>query len=343
MSKNITIHGLRGFSALLVVIDHIYYMSIDGGFFKSLGGSNLGGLGVHLFFIISGFLIIQSLLKHSEVNNFLWNRIIRIYPVFLFLHLGIFAFGPIINYEWFAGINFPQYTINFLSNLFLLPGIFPLDIAQKNAWSLSYEFAFYLVAISAFMILRMKGNLKWVKVALGLLLMLSTFAIIYFHPRAVFFVAGVAVYYLSKRMKPNMFYTKYFALNGVFLLIMLYFTKNIFLSLVLGVLFFITVIQETGFLSKFLQLRPIQYFGDISYSFYLWHPFVLFPLKAIFSRYGHIIGNDYANIILFGILGLVLSTLFSHFSHKYIEVWFTNRYLKRKWVSNNLKNNKQIA
>lgn len=155
---NKTIHGLRGFSAFIVVIAHVYGMSVLAGFFPDYGPTFIGSLGVCIFFMISGYLITQSLVKHKHVPTFLKNRIIRIYPVFLALHLVIFSAGPIINYEWLGSVTPTEYILHFLSNLFLLPGIFELPLAQGNAWSLSYSFCFILSLFPIISSLRMQKS-----------------------------------------------------------------------------------------------------------------------------------------------------------------------------------------
>lgn len=337
MNKNYSMQGLRGFSALIVVIDHIYQMAYKGGFFHYRGDTGLGYIGVDLFFMISGFLIIQSLIKHGEVNVFLKNRVIRVFPVFLFLHFSIFLAGPIAHYEWFGDVSVSKYIFNFFSNLFLLPGMFDLQIAQKNAWSLSYEFAFYLMACALYLILNKVKNAS-IKGMLTALFVLSTLAIMYIHPRVCFFIAGVLVFFLIKKVKVK--YNKFYLFNGTILLLLLYISlSNMYLAFVFGVLFFFTIAREEGVFSSFLKTRVMQFFGDISYSFYLWHPFALFPFKVIFSRYGYLISNEYLRIFIFGVLGFTVTTIVSYLSYKYIEVWFTNKYLKRSYrQKNNVKN-----
>lgn len=62
--------------------------------------------------------------------------------MFITIHIIIFAVGPFIGYKWMDGIGFVDYVTNFVTNALLLPGIFPLPIAQIVAWSLSYELFF---------------------------------------------------------------------------------------------------------------------------------------------------------------------------------------------------------
>src|SRR6185295_3470098 len=84
---------------------------------------NMGGHGVELFFMISGFLIPASLMRH----------------------LILFTAGPLVGYKFFKGIDLPTYLKLFFVNLAFLPDALGLPIGQQNAWTLSYEWAFYIL------------------------------------------------------------------------------------------------------------------------------------------------------------------------------------------------------
>jgi len=327
MERNLTIHGLRGLCALLVLCAHVYGMSVTGGVIK--GETRLGAMGVNIFFMISGFVIPLGLMKYNNIRDFFVNRILRIYPVFLTLHLIVFLVGPIIGYEWLKNIGFVAYIKGFFSNLFLLPGIFKLPIAQKNAWSLSYEAVFYIIMSMLFLV-----NTKPIKnisryILYGFWIVISGI-IIYYHPRTLYFAAGVLGFYISyKQVKIS----KYLVYSNpfVFLVMLIFLKSNFYISLALSTLFFIPLVIEQGFMSKLLKTKWFKYYGDISYSLYLIHPFALYPFKMIFSKYSqYIIANNLQSvtILVFAIVGLIVSTGLSHLSYIYIEGWFTRRLKK---------------
>src|SRR6476619_3042580 len=64
-----------------------------------LGPGNIVGLyGVFTFFIISGFLLARSLSLNSNLVQFSVNRVLRIYPAFLFcLFITVFILAPLIT------------------------------------------------------------------------------------------------------------------------------------------------------------------------------------------------------------------------------------------------------
>ena len=82
-----SIHHLRGFAALLVVMYHIsgtlnnVYAQADLG--SLLFGS--GASGIDLFFMISGFIMVFSTerMESSAVSKFAVRRFFRLYPAFI--------------------------------------------------------------------------------------------------------------------------------------------------------------------------------------------------------------------------------------------------------------------
>src|SRR5580704_6359250 len=116
---NPCIHGLRGIAALIVFLFHVYDQPRLLGLIPETLPLALKiaivslSSGVDLFFMISGYLITASLIRHANVRTFLTDRVIRIYPVFLFLHLCLFAVAPLIKYKWMAGITPTAWVLNF--------------------------------------------------------------------------------------------------------------------------------------------------------------------------------------------------------------------------------------
>ncbi|WP_410771260.1 acyltransferase family protein [Fontibacillus sp. BL9] len=333
---NYTLMGLRGLLALSVVIYHIYVSAVLEGYIPEIPKENYlylinyaGPISVNLFFVISGYLITQSLLNKRTFGEFAVNRLLRIYPVFFAIHLIIFMVGPVIGYKWMDGIGAGEYLIQFFSNALLLPGMFPLPIAQIVAWSLSYELFFYIIAGMFWLVSR---NSKLPKAGKGLLyaLMVAAVAvIIYYRKDFSFFAVGVALYFgqngIKKRWKP----VKWFYFNGVILLAAIYISYYVMafpiaVALVLSFLLFIPVIMEYGFLSLFLRTGLMRYLGKISFSLYMWHTMVMFPLKIIVPRIGGFLGSNDLSFSIYALLSLGLSLLVSHVSYRYIEVKFTN-------------------
>lgn len=82
---NASVHGLRGLAALSVFVFHTIFQIQFTAPFPFALEATLGSLrsGVQLFFMISGYLITGSIIRHANVRAFLLDRVARIYPVFL--------------------------------------------------------------------------------------------------------------------------------------------------------------------------------------------------------------------------------------------------------------------
>jgi peptidoglycan/LPS O-acetylase OafA/YrhL len=95
---------------------------------------------------------------------------------------------------------------------------------------------------------------------------------------------------------------------------------------------FLCVVEGKCRLSALLRTRYLQYFGTISYSFYLWSPVVTYPMKLIIQRYlqGRI--DDLAIVVLFATLGFAASVAVAHLSCRWLEDW-AGRALRRRVYS----------
>ncbi|MFD3259141.1 acyltransferase family protein [Paenibacillus lentus] len=344
---NDTLTGLRGWLAISVVIFHIYGSSILEGYLREYPRNHwsylihyAGPISVNLFFIISGYLITRTLLQHGTVRRFALNRILRIYPVFLLIHIIVFAAGPWIGYKWMEDIGILSYAAHFISNLLLLPGVFPLPIAQIVAWSLSYEMVFYLLAGLVFVIYRKPSMPVLVKaLLLGVLLLVSA-VLIYYHPNMLFFIVGIASYFTEPFLRRAYPHRRVFYLNGILLFGLLYMCYHysvrhvyILIPLMISYFFFQSILLQRGFMSRLLQLRPMQYLGKISYSLYMWHTMVMFPLKKIMPKLGAVAPYPWLVFVVYAVLSLVISIAVSHISYQIIELRLTD-YLKRRFTKN---------
>lgn len=146
--------SLRFFAALHVVIFHLYTMHITAGpvWYQRL--SSIGYVGVGLFFVLSGFILVYTYAGRSWTTRSFWQaRFARIYPAYLF---SLFVTAPSFLFATVVlrSTNIPFYTW-FKSHLFLSWGLPPLLLQSwipqaalawnSPAWSLSDEAFFYLV------------------------------------------------------------------------------------------------------------------------------------------------------------------------------------------------------
>ncbi|AWM05831.1 acyltransferase family protein [Bradyrhizobium symbiodeficiens] len=328
-----SIQGLRGLAALTVVVAHLYAMPMRAGFLPTLPGwlykvFDTGGHGVELFFMISGFLIPASLVRHGRVSTFMYDRCLRIVPVFVVLHMIVFTLGPIAAYKFFKGIDVGTYVELFLVNLFFLPDALGLPIAQQNAWTLSYEWAFYIWFAAIFVACRAQN--RWAIVALGLVALVA----VAYRPNTAFFGIGILFGLMSFRLPVKGWLGLIVAISCFALMFGLMEYVSVWVALIPGFLLFAVVLtSESGF-AHLLSAHVLQFVGKISYSMYLVHPFVLFPLQIV----GRKLAESGVNLWLvwggFGVLGLTLTVIASTLSYEIIEVRLrraVDRFLSKRW------------
>lgn len=136
--------GLRGIAILLVLLYHNF------GFIPFL---NYGWLGVDLFFVLSGFLITEILLKTRDTVNYFRNfytrRILRIFPLYyLCLILVIVAFPLIKNFPYdlsYFRQNQVWFWLYMQNWMLIFQEWNDKSVLLNNFWSLAVEEQFYIV------------------------------------------------------------------------------------------------------------------------------------------------------------------------------------------------------
>jgi peptidoglycan/LPS O-acetylase OafA/YrhL len=117
--------------------------------------ASYGGLGLYIFFAVSGYLNTLSVWRHRSVRVFLLNRVLRIYPaliacVVFTVVLGLFVATDLRAY---VGPKLVSYTLKNSTLLFGVrmdvPGIFERNAIpgalNGSLWSLPYEVKMYIV------------------------------------------------------------------------------------------------------------------------------------------------------------------------------------------------------
>jgi exopolysaccharide production protein ExoZ len=135
-AKYFRLQYLRAVAALAVVLFHAaYYLKLTRGDDRLLAvtPANLGGFGVCLFFVISGYLM-ASLANKTPPTYFIVHRIIRIYPIYWLALIGMFAASALLGH----GLPLDPLAI------VLLPGDHRSYVLGVE-WTLPFELSFYLV------------------------------------------------------------------------------------------------------------------------------------------------------------------------------------------------------
>lgn len=151
---------LRFVAAIAVVLFHYLFRGYAEGGYNPISYApfdqyaQYGYLGIHLFFMISGFVILLTAMKR-DVVQFVISRIVRLYPAFwagvTFTSLMIIFFGG----EQFS-VSFPQY----LSNLSMIGGYLGVEPVDGVYWTLLVEIKFYTLIFGILLIKRIQ-NIDW--------------------------------------------------------------------------------------------------------------------------------------------------------------------------------------
>jgi len=182
---------LRILFAWFVIVSHSYVLN-------GLGESDplgqltdnyliLSFIGVKGFFVISGYLILQSLSRSKSVLDYLVKRILRIFPgliVVLLATIGLLYFiYPATSLPYLLNPEIYKYFIGnvlLFTPHFFIPGIFeqlPSKAINGSLWTIEFEFFFYIVLLLLFPI---KKNHKALRLTLLCLIILFTIGNLYY-------------------------------------------------------------------------------------------------------------------------------------------------------------------
>lgn len=355
-----SLDAFRGLAAIFVVLYHSpFYIS-------STNISNFilhSGNFVEFFFILSGFVMAHSYLnkinKTITFKDYILKRFIRLYPLHLFLLLiwGIFILLKWIVYQYGIGFTNPFLDNGFfalIEHLFLVQSLgFSNSSLTWNypAWSISAEFYTYILFFSVvYFLFRTKlFTAIIILIALGFLLYSyglntpkTTLGI--FKCIGTFFL-GVVLYKLYKLdiIKIKNVYLATFMES--LLIFFIYFSISIGDKYILYQIFSFSLtiyffsIQNNGLISKLLKINLFQYLGKLSYSIYMVHALIIVIVSNIIEYIvkikpltSAILAKGFVGewTILVNIFIVFVVIFLSHFTYKYIEYYFIQKYLTRK-------------
>lgn len=141
---------LRGVACMAVVAYHYLWRGQDAGW---VSGHTLpavealaryGYLGVHLFFMVSGFVILMSAQGSSSVRSFAASRVARLYP-------ALWVAAPLTAVAaWaFHRAEFQVSLPTLLANMTMLAHWLNIEFVDGAYWSLAVELQFYLLVALA--------------------------------------------------------------------------------------------------------------------------------------------------------------------------------------------------
>lgn len=312
------IQGMRAIAALIVVSAHILQnIAPMGTHWARTFFSVVGGTGVDIFFVISGFIIYHVMRRSIDgmdrvgkgraVYTFAMRRFIRIYP----LYWIVFGTSCLVM-TWAPPTAPPPHEPLF--QLLALIGNLP-NFRVYVAWTLTFEVYFYaVVALSLLLFARraMVGLTIWFAMVggatvVGLWLPLGKPLDFMLSPIVLEFLLGIAVAVLVDRgfhrfhgaLLVGAFI--WMAIGLVFLWPSLFelnmahwgrlvATTRSFAFHVAGggipAAIFIYGLVVLEIRKRWIMPRVLQYLGNASYSIYLWHAVVFTAAAEVFVRLG---------------------------------------------------------
>ncbi len=304
-----------------------------------------GGIGVHLFFVISGFLITYLLLQEEitkgEINvpYFYLRRILRIWPLYyLIVILGLFVLPQFFHSFEFTG-NYIKNMV-FLNNFDMHHKAFNVAIA----WSVAIEEQFYLFWPLLFLFIKNKTYLLWTSVFFFLV---SGFfnllypKISYFHTlgNINFLMAGcigalLFVRYnnlISKLLTPKLFLLVIVLIITLLILAPFY----SFLAFYHCFIFPFMCVYLVLYFIKHDKNQPkysISFLGKYTYGMYLYHPMLILLLKIGFDIMKFNYKGSILNSLIFGAISLSVTILVSILSYEFFEKFFLKYKYKFSFV-----------
>jgi len=158
--------GLRGLALWLVFVQHVLSLGLKMGDGAGMAGAVAEALAgyfnysVELFFILSGYLIYGAQLRRRQgFGRFVRRRLNRLYPTFLAVFLPVAAAHLVIGTGKIAagaaGLGY------LAANVAMLPGLWPMVPLMTVAWTLSYELGFYAALGLGLLVLPPVADGRW--------------------------------------------------------------------------------------------------------------------------------------------------------------------------------------
>ncbi len=277
MEKRITvIDAMRGLASFAVVWFHLAHeMGFTPRDTPLFNSGAYGWVGVEVFFVISGFVIPFALERSGyelrAYGRFLFKRIIRLDPPYLaaiLLALAVSAY-----YAHSSGTAFPYSLTQVLLHLGYINVFFGYAWINPVFWTLAIELQYYVLIGLAFPIVRDRRGFFLICVPICLALAAAVHAEAFIFKYLPFFLLGLAAFHFRCR-----------ALRAG------WFVASVFVFTIVAWQMLGWVPAAAGCLSAlaiaFVRSapKPLVTFGSISYSLYLVHATVGYPIGSAVHR-----------------------------------------------------------
>jgi peptidoglycan/LPS O-acetylase OafA/YrhL len=296
---------LRLLFATLVIVTHSYSLLgfEENDLFMQISKTHtFSYFAVRGFFVISGYLIFQSLIRSNSLVSYFWNRFLRLFPALLVVLLLTVVFGFFLfNGTLYDYINTSTVQTYIPKNLSLYFLQYPLknDIFKDNPlplvingslWTLRFEFSMYLL-LSFLFIFRKNKNV--INISLFSLFFIAVIGVSFFEKYLInikfllnwFQLFELGIYFISGSILASLNFNKFKYKKQLLLVLLVLFLILMLMNKLNYIIFIILPLLVILF-----GLCPLKYInnltvkiGDLSYGVYIY----AFPVQQTLICYFH--------------------------------------------------------
>ena len=345
---------LRFLAALSVLFFHYTFCGYAAANMTVLSFNHLGSftrygyLGFHLFFMISGFVILLSAYNKTGLD-FIISRMLRLYPAYWFCVTLTF-----ITILVLGGSRYQASISQYLVNLTMIQKFLKTTSIDPVYWTLMVELKFYFIIFILIYLKQLHRINLFLGLWVGLSLIMTRYNIKYLNALLIpeyscYFIAG-SCFYLLYRERNIIYYstlifiTYLLALHNAFIVLPpmgKYYNvefNSMIISLYISCFYIIFYLISFGMTSK-LNSKHYLFFGSLTYPLYLIHQIIGFMLFNYLFTYL----NKY--LILLSVTSIMLLIAYAinkliekRYSNKFklILIEISNRLFRKKLVSKKL-------
>ncbi len=322
--------GLRGLAAFAVILHH-----------SAIKGTDIGGLSVFTFFILSGYLITGILHRArakieagvgtiaTHLKDFWLQRALRIFPAY-YLWLGLFLLVDPLYFGSKTLQDWPWYVF-YIQN-FSISLLRDRWIEFSHTWSLAVEQQYYIFFAPVLLILPLKQHVHFLWLAITVCV-LTAVGFSLHHAGAIasyilpsngfMFMAAGALIAILRPAKMPYIRKKWSILLALAVLVMLIFypvfNRANWLTLPYPVISIASVLSLStlmiwvlnngnSFAVNVLETKPLIYLGLVSYGLYIVHLPVGFLVEHFVKLDAFGISADVAEFLLVFPISVALAT-----------------------------------
>lgn len=324
---------LRILLAWLVIITHSYALTglpeADWLFQVTNGQTQFSHLAVRGFFVISGYLITDSLFRSRSVFDYFKKRILRVFPALIVVNIVCaLVIGYIVTDKnaasYFAHESVWQYIYknSILNIVYTIDGVLDGKGINGSLWTISYEFLMYIILSLLFWVKNRRFLFTVIITGIILFLLYLRYSVLYYTFSVQF--DFIPYYHLNRgwaidlglffAMGSLLFVAQFHIINSVTLL----FSSTFLLVLCFYFhiyeytqYFVLPVLMISFGLLSFKYICSIRKFGDPSYGIYIW----AFPIQQL------LVWAFQFNYIELMVFASIYTFIIAYASWHFLEKW----------------------